>query len=351
MTSVAMYPAAVKAEDNPFITILAEGIGDSGVSVVPFLPLAPFRQADALHIHWLEKVFWSSLARRSTGVQRLIARGIIRQARLYRASGKPVVWTAHNLRPHEELSSAQRSIFDELRKSFLPLVSDVVVMSEAVETAIGVEYPELQFATRRRIAHPHFRDFYKKFEGLNQSMQSRWPSAGGPRLAVIGQIRFYKKIPDLIRTARESAATFSMLVAGDGSSNICADIRSSIGHDPRFQFENRRLSHAEISAVLASADAAVFNFGSILNSGSVLAALSMSTHVLCPQEGSLAILEAELGRRWIQGFNSPLTVESFEHMIANVPHGLRETCPLEGYSPVVIGRLHKHIYENPVSVR
>lgn len=345
MNAVEMYPASVRKDDNPFITILVNGLREAGATVHAYAPWSFGPLAGALHVHWLEQVTWGRYAKRIPVLQSALARLLVRKAKRYRNAGKPVVWTVHNLRPHESLSGHARRSFETLRRSFLPLVSDVILMSPGIEQEVAAEYPELSGARWHVIPLPHFRGFFQSL-APHQDVRSRYGiDATTPLLAVVGMLRRYKGIPSLIEQVRQLHHSFSLVVAGEGDAETCDAIRHAMGSDPRFIFDQRRLSDSDVASILAHADVALFNFESILNSASVLAALSMSTPVVCPASGALIDIQEDVGQQWVQTFHGALTPAILAQAIKALGNPFDTICPLDRHEPVEVGRRLKHVYE------
>ncbi len=341
-----MYPAHTAAEDNPFISILADGLRRAGLEVTPFTPKATRPQADALHVHWLEQIFWGRWAARWPVISRIIASRLVVAAQQYRAQGKPVVWTVHNLRPHDGMSAMRKVIFDDLVRRFVPLVTDYVVMSSVIQDAVLKAYPALQNARAHLIPHPHFSDFFNNLRPFTDLRVHYGIPKEIPVLASIGKIRAYKGLSHLVDTARQLNSDFRLIIAGDGDAIVCAGIRASMGDDQRFIFDNRPLSQHDVASLLAGSDASVFCFSDILNSGSVLAALSMSSPVICPSIGALAGMGELLGPRWVNTFSPPLTVDKLDACLSGVHLRSGVTCDLSANDPMLVGSMHARIYSS-----
>ena len=344
--SVAMYPASVSQDDNPFITILGDGLRFNGVVVQPFRPWLRTTNADALHIHWLEQIFWGRVSSRFAWVQKFLANGIVSAAERYRSAGKPVVWTVHNLRPHDGMTEARRTIFSSLVDSFIPLVTDCIVMDESTIELVKSEYPQLSESRFHLIPHPNFTATFEAFAPFPSARLNYNVSDSSTLLVSAGKIRAYKGLPELVRTLREVQADFTLIIAGDGDEREASSIKKEIGDDDRFIFDNRTIPAKEMAALLATSDAAVFNFTSILNSGSVLSALSVSTPVICPAVGAMIGLAKQMGAPWVQIHPHPLSPEFLNQSIIDVGHVRSSFCNLTDSAPRAVAFRHAEIYRS-----
>jgi glycosyltransferase involved in cell wall biosynthesis len=69
----------------------------------------------------------------------------------------------------------------------------------------------------------------------------------------------------------------------------------------------RFIPDEQVPAYIGAADILVLPFDSILNSGSVLLALSFNRAVLAPRLGALPEIQAEVGQRWLRLYDGELT--------------------------------------------
>lgn len=346
-SKVSMYPAQSRTNDNPFIEILCQGLNENLVDVVPFTPGRTRALADAFHIHWLEKIFWGKFASRSTWIQKYLAQDIIRTARRYRAASRPVVWTAHNLNPHDGMTAERQQIFDGLVESFMPLVTDCIVMDEAIVDSVRTRYPQLSSANFHLIQHPNFTNYFEKLSPFRDAKNIHDVPKGTPLLVSVGKIRAYKGLPALVRELRKLTVDFRLLIAGDGDNQEICRIRSEASDDHRIILDIRTLSDSDVAALLSTSDAAIFNFSSILNSGSVLSALSLSTPVICPRLGAIAGLQRRLGEFWVRTFEQPLAAEDISQALRSLPTSKAGICDLTDSAPATVGLLHAKIYRSP----
>lgn len=342
---IAMYPARVRGDDNPFISILTQSLASVGMGVQHYAPGLTFGTPHVLHVHWLEAVFWGRIARRLPFAAQWNASRLISTARKVSASGGKIVWTVHNLAPHEGLPPSQNDVWQRLNSEFLPLVTDVIIMSADVEADVRLHYPQLASARFHAIAHPHYVDFFKAYP--RRDIRRELALAKGiPLYACVGKVRPYKQIVEMIRMLQaDHADPFKLIIAGDGSQHYSASIAAAIAGDGRFYFDNRQLSHADVASYLAAADVAIFNFRRILNSGSVLTALSLGTPVVSPASGALADLASLVGPQWMRCYQPPLTGEWLAKTLAELSDAQDEDmASLGALSPERIARSHLAIY-------
>lgn len=338
---IIMYPSPSRRIYNPIIHVLGEGLRAAGVSILP-IGAGGFWFPRALHVHWLEHVYWGPIARHLPVLGYLRALHLIHVARGVQRRGGRVVWTMHNLRPHEALTGVRGKIYSLMVARFLPLVSDIIVMSENTRREVATNYPEAAGAKVHVIPHPHFSNFYAE-HGLDLS---RAPARTDvPTFALVGLLRPYKGIVEVVEALRTYRETpFRMIIAGEGPQSYQSRIVEAIGGDTRFELIKGAVGHDEFAAILRNADAALFNFSSILNSGSVIAALSCGTPALCPADGALTELATQIGREWVRCFDRPLDVDWLFAQVDSLRRLDRTAPPLKQLEPSAIGLALKTVY-------
>jgi glycosyltransferase involved in cell wall biosynthesis len=339
-----MAPARPGRNDNPYLTILTDALALAGTEVVELTPFTRSNKVDALHVHWLEFPVWGPIASRSPLWSSLRMKRTIALARVLRSKGRRVIWTAHNLNPHDFQSQRHADIYETLCREFLPLVTDVICMSESARSAIVPAFPQLADARFHVIRHPSYVNYFKTMapELPAELRSNALPS--GPVIGTFGILRPYKAIPATIRAMKALTAPFCFVIAGKGPDSEMTEIHAAIDDDPRFIFIGRRLNDAEILGLTRACDLVLFNFKTILNSGSVLASLSMGRPVLAPELGSVRDLQMDLGANWVRTFKGALNAETIANALSGLP--LADVPDLQVYAPEVVAREHVAAYSN-----
>ena len=312
-----MLPHRVERSGNPFLGILRSALERKGVTVGP-VALPWQRLPAALHVHWLEAPFWGRFASRLPLIAEVRVAKVVRLARRLRARGRPVVWTAHNLAPHDYSKPWHGPLYAGFRREFLPLVSDVICMSETVLKSVHQEFPELAEARFHLVRHPHYVSHFATFKSeIPAELKTRLPKTV-PVISTFGLIRPYKNIPVTIRMLRSATFEFRFVVAGKGPDSEMALIREAIGSDHRFVFIERRASDEEIIGLTGASDIVLMNFKNTLNSGSVIASLSLGRPVLAPNFGAITDLSRDVGPGWVQTFSGGLNLAEVESALRQI---------------------------------
>jgi glycosyltransferase involved in cell wall biosynthesis len=271
---------ALKSEGTP-ISLWREPTRSATLNILLgplWIVLLAWRGVKILHIHWTYTLSPSSgpllgrLARWWFGVFLASAHAV----------GMKIVWTAHNLLPHEP-------VFDDdmAARKLLASRADAII---ALSPHGAQEVSELFGATNVTVIPlgPL---------GLPPSLEDR--DATRERLGVddrtcftfFGFLRPYKGVEDLIAAAQRLGPDVAVIIAGEGESDYVAELTQLVsaanaaGAD--IQFAPRWHSDEELADLLAASDVGVFPFVRIDNSASILVAQASGLPIIISDLESL----------------------------------------------------------------
>ncbi len=278
---------------NPYTRLLCDAIQGAGASVSDFGTTSLKVRPDIVHVHWPE-----------VGLSDTLWKGVLRTLKLFgvlkllKLGGTKVVWTAHNLRPHER----KHPRFEAwLYRTWFRLIDGIFLLSKESERLLLEAYPQLK--EHRRFIVPH--GDYRPVIGALPPRSEIRTRIGVPAEAVLignfGGIRGYKNIPLLCKTFREVAGPSDWLfVAGIcPEDNLRNEILQAAQAHPQIILEFRRLEDSEIAEWSSACDLMAFPYSDILNSGSLLFALTVSAKAVAPRLGSLPELQEDVGHDWV----------------------------------------------------
>lgn len=315
---VVAWPAFINKERNPYNFLLYSSIRELSVNVIEakYFFRKPTDRFDILHIHWPE----NALSRPPLDlIKKLsILYGLLFIAKTKRAK---VVWTVHNLRPHERRYPWLEPVF---YRTLVRFIDGVIFLSKASMNLISKdEYMKMllkkPFAV---IPHGHYRDVYPN--AVNKLAARQKLGLGEEKvLLFIGQLRPYKGVDKLIVSFKQLPGSgLRLIVAGKPiSRQYLEQLEHLIGNDPRILLIPRFINDAEIPILFGAADLVVLPYTSILNSGSAILALSFSRPLLAPNEGSFPELAEEVGPGWVHLYDPPLTSEKLNLAIEQIKKG------------------------------
>jgi len=272
--------------DNPYQSLLVGGLEQEGVTVEfpkGYRRLLPITRAvmdcqkkpDILHLHWLRPY-----ARDSNLASAFLYRAkMLLDLSLVRLLGPRLVWTIHNLKPHE---SKWPRLDHWLRRVLLRLTDKAIVHSHGAQVEVCREYG----CSSNKLAvipHGHYRDFYgppidrsraRELLGLPQDKRA---------ILFFGMIRPYKGVESLLETWGALHGDAMLLIAGRPADESMRDEIVKLGTQPNVRLMLRRIEDEEIPVLFSAADIAVFPFADVLTSGSVALAMSYDLPVIAPR--------------------------------------------------------------------
>ncbi len=222
-----------------------------------------WRGLKILHIHWTYKFSPSSgavigrIARWWFGVFLATAH----------AAGIKIVWTAHNLLPHE-------AVFDDdlaARKLLVSRSSAVIAMTDHGAREVS----EVLGATNVSVIPLGTVDLPPSAKGRDQ-VRRDMGLEGHVCFTFFGYLRPYKGIETLIAAAEKLGALVSVVISGSGADEyvetLSRRVSDAIAAGADVRFSPRWQSEDELADLLAGSDACVFPFVRVDNTESALVA-------------------------------------------------------------------------------
>jgi beta-1,4-mannosyltransferase len=282
---------------NPSVDMLYEALRPYGIERIdmafeasPEWIRAQKCQCDAVHFHWPEQLWneaprWPAPIRNLPGMWRLRHAtkgiGVRRRARSFakfieqaKVGGTRIIWTMHNLEPHEGASDSDRRGYDLLVQA-----ADLIIChSESAADACRARYhpPGRIVATRRGnydgvYPAPRDRTVVRRELGLADDR---------PLVCCLGALRGYKGIDLACEAVSRLEGRVQLLVAGRAVQFDVAPIRKQMSRLAGAVLVERELSDQEFSDFAAASDAMLLPYRQITGSGALLAALTLKRGVI-----------------------------------------------------------------------
>lgn len=264
--------------DNPYLDLFY-GHLDGAEMAEEEIPLWPptrrdaaLAVVDAVHFHWPE-TYWRGGGRRAGGKPLL---GFRRFLAAIRNAGKPIIWTVHNLLPHERPTWR-----DRLARRLLLRASDMIICHDDC-TASKVR----RIAPRRAeiVVMPH-----GNYDGSLpaprdiEETRSRYLNGRRKKLAVmLGLMRDYKGF-DIALAAMEKVPDVHLVIAGGAHRSFEADaLTHKASGRSNVSVQLGYLPDQELANLYGAADLALFPYLRITGSGALLTSLTLG----CPAVAS-----------------------------------------------------------------
>lgn len=200
--------------------------------------------------------------------------------------GYRIVWTMHNLYPHERPFPE----VDHMGRLLISRAADAVI----AHCNFAAELARKTFYRRHNlhvIPHGNFIDVYPN----EVTRQEGRKQLGIPEEAFVyiffGNVRVYKGIETLLDAflkVKESDALLLLMMRQWGNNQYFDEIEGLAKRDGRIRvFTSSYFPDSDFQIYLNSADVAVFPFSEVLTSGSAITALSFGKPVILPRLGCL----------------------------------------------------------------
>ncbi len=287
---------------NPYQRLLYAALEGAGAEVVQGWPLTIASavrsrdRLDVLHLHWPEGYY------RPTGAWRplrpflaslLLARLMMRLA-FARLMGYRLVWTVHQVLPHEPVTPRLDRVAARLLAS---LATALIAHDRATTEQLGLVLGRRALAKTTVIPHGPYTGVYPAGRTRSQVRSALGLDEDAVVLLAFGHVRAYKSLAVLIEAfAHVRAGTVSLVVAGMPiSREVAAAVEQAAAADSRIVPLLRFVPDADVRELFEAADVAVFARADGGTSGSLVLALSLGLPVLAADTGSTVELVGEAG--------------------------------------------------------
>ncbi len=328
LTVLQSFPAP-RPTTNPYLVQLARSLPDDMDVTFFTWRAALLGRWDVLHLHWPENLLGARTPARRTARRALVLALVLRLA----ATGRPVVRTLHNLRPHEPPGRLDAVLLCALESRTVHRVR------------LNARTPVPAGAAATTVLHGHYLDVLVARPGLS-------PKPG--RMLHFGLLRAYKGVEDLLAAfAGVSDLSGSLHVVGAVHPHAPVGLREALSvaaaADPRVHLTLRHVPDDELAAELAAARLVVLPYRDVHNTGAALLALSAGRPVLLPQVPVTEDLRDEVGPGWVRLYDGPLRADDLARALAA---DLPATPPdLSRRDWPEAGRVHREVYRSAIATR
>ncbi len=287
---VAFYygvPVRQPNEDtNPYGNLLADGLARLGVDVTysDRHDEAWIRehagQFDVMHWHWPSHEY----QRRTETETRAAMEALVGELRVARDLGWRLVWTAHNLYPHDRTFHA---IDREFRSRLVELSTALIAHCDVAAEALRTEFQPS--APIHVIPHGHFIDVLPASVARADERAALGIPPDAFAYGFIGNLLPYKGLEELIDAYRAvDPGDAWLLISGGVQPEYGRQLRASLLDHPRIVLRTFDYAPGEAFVrVLEASDVIVLPFRASTTSGSLVQALSWPRPAIVPAMGCL----------------------------------------------------------------
>lgn len=273
---------------NPYTIMLTEAVrAVPGAEVDNFTwRRALLGSYDVFHVHWPENLV-SGQSPLKTLVRQVLFVAFLERIRRRRVA---LVRTLHNLDRPSGISRVESLLLDSAdRRTHL-----WITLNDFTPVPPG--------AAHAAIPHGHYREWFRPF--------ARSPEVRG-RICYFGRIRRYKGVERLVSAFKQidevSTGPIRLWIGGLPSSpDLVQSLIDLIDGDERVSLDLGFQSDADIVSMVSTSELVVLPYVAMHNSGASLAALSLDTPVLVPDNEVNRALALEVGPAWVQVFAGEL---------------------------------------------
>lgn len=289
---------------NPYQQLLTMGMPEHDITsmgganigeAVKLLRGASHLDQRVLHLHWLNVVLAG--AKTSEEAKQRVG-SFERTLDTLHKQGVRIVWTMHNVLPHE-------SVHEDLEVRVRELIVDRAEMVHVMNPdTIAMAEPYFHIPADKvvRVEHPGYQGYYPERMSRAAARAQFGFGAQEQVSLVLGAIKPYKGLLDLAREFDRLSLShprkLNLLIAGgagnDAGTQELLDLASA---HPAIHVLPERIIPEDVWTLFAAADNAIIPYKASLNSGALVLALSMGVPVIArATAGSTHLLADGAGR-------------------------------------------------------
>ncbi|ACE83246.1 glycosyltransferase [Cellvibrio japonicus] len=317
-------PAFSNEKINPYNALLYRQLQRLGVEVVEYTHQRALREHYALaHFHWPDGyVNQPGLVKT---LQRLLLLSLV--VLVLKRRGSKLVWTVHNTAPHDAWRPRLSQLFMQW---FSRRCDGLIFMSEANKASFYQRYQPAAHCQYAIIPHGHYRHCYPPAMAQQGAKTELQLDPARKVLLYIGMIKPYKNVDGLMQAFnRADLRDYQLVIAGNPDTpELRKQLQAMRGK--RTHLFLHFIPDEALHRYLSAADLVILPYKAILNSGTLLLALSYDKPVIAPHMGAVADLQRELGSQWVYGYAGELNSHNLVQAVsALVRHARTGPCPLD----------------------
>jgi glycosyltransferase involved in cell wall biosynthesis len=282
--------AAWPQKGTPYTECFYEALTKRGVSVIDGdlsirWIMKHVKSIDYLHFHWPSFAY---AYRNDLGKTFHALLKFLLFLAIAKINGKEILWTAHNLYPHDKGRWISTAIDAMVRHLITRIARIIFVHGPTARELLSAEFPHAK-GKITVIDHGHFIHFYENQSNKLLARRKVELPVNTYVFLFIGICKKYKNIPELIRAFNQVTGDVMLLVAGNfPDESYLREITDMVkGQESRIRIVAKHIPDDELQFYLNACDAVVLPYSEILTSGAAMLAISFGRPVIAPDKGYL----------------------------------------------------------------
>ncbi|OFI39658.1 hypothetical protein BIU82_00925 [Arthrobacter sp. SW1] len=282
------------ARMNPYQGLLYTSFWEEGFAPSPITRTLDFDKlialkdsaaAVAVHLHWHSTVLAGAADKREA---RTRLAGFKEQLGTFKDNGGKLVWTVHNVLPHDALFIDEEI---ELQNAIAESSDVIHTMShrtiEAVSSVVALDPGRVLVAP-----HPSYLGAYEDYIGRHEARTTLGLHSDDVVYVTLGALKPYKGLREFLAGFNEFIADagprHKLIIAGepDGSAYV-AELVDDCRRHPQVLLDDRKIPPGLVQYYMRAADFAVVPYLRSLNSGAALLGTTFGLPVISSRQGSL----------------------------------------------------------------
>lgn len=242
-------------------------------------------RCDVLHLHWMQLRWFGPRLLRPAAIRSYFA-----QLRALQRRGTRIIWTIHNLIPHEcEEPDAELALLVRLAETVDACIVHSESAREEVLAVIAAAHGGSSLVAKKLhvIPHGNYIGCYQPARTREEERARLGIAEDETVFAFVGQIRAYKNAEGLALAFRAAGLPRARLLIRGRPRGDAVDraVRDACGDDPRIDYRPEFLEDGELAAALLASDVVALPYHDCLTSGAALLAMSYGKPLVAPNRG------------------------------------------------------------------
>lgn len=222
------------------------------------------RKFDVFHIHWPE-----TYLNHTSLIKKIVFSFLVIIYLIYiKIIRKKIIWTVHNIRPHEDTTPKISGLFYFLLNKF---IDSYIFMTNSSKEEFYSTHKIKKEKKHSIIPHP----LYKSKVRMNREKNND--------ILFFGLIRPYKKVFTLIDEYKKTIHNGNLIILGNCTPSDRNKLGKEKNNDNRISLELGFYEEAKLDQLLSISHGVIIPYKNITNSGVLFKAISMNAHILLPK--------------------------------------------------------------------